>query len=121
MVVEGPTLASLFEEAARGLAELVLEEPSASEKTPAELVRIRAGDREALLVDWLNELIFLSETRARVYTHVRVIHVSNTELEATVAGVFPKTLRTAVKGATHHQLKVEGSAKGYTATVVLDV
>jgi SHS2 domain-containing protein len=119
--VEAPTLAGLFEEAARGMAELMLDAGVETAEEPGETVRIVAKDREALLVDWLNELVFLSETRKRIYTDVRVDVASDTVLEATVRGVFPETLGTAVKAATLHGLAIEESPGGYAATVVLDV
>jgi SHS2 domain-containing protein len=119
--LEAPTLAALFEEAAMGLAELMLEVASDTREEREQSVTVEARDREALLVAWLNELVFLSETRGRVYTEVRVHSVSDTRLEASVRGVFPEALRTAVKAATLHGLKVDESADGFTATVVLDV
>lgn len=119
--LEAPTLAALFEEAALGLAELMLEAPSGADEEPEQSVTVEARDCEALLVAWLNELVFLSETRGRVYTEARVHSVSDTRLEASVRGVFTETLRTAVKAATLHGLRVEQSARGFTATVVLDV
>jgi SHS2 domain-containing protein len=119
--VEAPTLPGLFEEAARGLAELMLERAMELGLNGAERVSLRAPDREALLVDWLNELIFLSETRQRIYTDVTVHRASDTELVATVRGVLPEALRTAVKAATLHDLRVVEAQGGYSATVVLDV
>lgn len=120
--IEAPTLAELFEQAARGLAELMLGTAPPSPATgEGETIAIRAGDREALLVDFLNELIFLSETQARIFTDVRVRRVSDTGLEAEVRGVVPEVARTVVKAATLHGLKVEDSPMGFAATVVLDV
>jgi SHS2 domain-containing protein len=119
--VEAPTLAMLFEEAARGLAELLLDEADETASASAETISIRAADRDGLLVDWLNELIFLSETRHRVYTEARVARISDTELEALVHGVVPKTIRTAVKAATLHALEIDVGPDGYFATVTLDV
>lgn len=118
--VESSTLAGIFEEAARALAELMMERSSGPADSE-EAVAIHAKDREALLVDWLNELIFLSETRHRIYGDVRVHRVSNTDLEATVRGAFPETLRTAVKAATLHGLEIEESTQGFSASLVLDV
>lgn len=119
--IEAPTLAGLFEEAAHGLAELMLGTAPASPVGRVERIAIQAGDREALLVDWLNELIFLAETRSRIYTDVRVHRASDTALEAEVRGVAPEVVRTLVKAATLHDLKVEASPLGFAATVVLDV
>lgn len=119
--VEAPNLAGLFEEAARGLAELMLDTAAADGAAPLETVAIRSLDKESLLVDWLNEIIFLSETRRRVYTEARVERISETELEAVVRGVVPETLRTAVKAATLHALEIQKTPEGYSATVTLDV
>jgi SHS2 domain-containing protein len=119
--IEAATLAGIFEQAARALAELMLGDAVGGAPDAEELVRIEAGDREALLVDWINELIFLSETRKRVYTDVTVTSVSDRRLEARVRGVFPAALRTAVKAATLHDLRIEQGVSGYSATIVLDV
>ena len=119
--VRATSLAGLFEEAARGLAELMMEVASPAGAEAAENVELHARDREALLVAWLNELIFLSETRRRVYTDVHVRRASDTALEATIRGVFPETLRTAVKAATLHGLVVENTPDGFVASLVLDV
>jgi SHS2 domain-containing protein len=119
--VEAPTLEGLFEEAARAMAELMLDTRPGPADEPPEAVSLVARDPEALLVDWLNELIFLSETRKRIYTDVRVQRATDTALEATVRGVLPETLGTAVKAATLHGLRITRSPQGYAATVVLDV
>jgi SHS2 domain-containing protein len=121
LVVEASSLAALFEEAARALAELVLEAGAGAADEPVKVVRLCAPDAAALLVDWLNELVYLSETEKRVYTDVRVTRATETELEATVRGVYPEIVRTAVKAATLHEVRVERGAHGYTASVVLDV
>jgi len=127
LCVAAPTLAGLFEQAGRALAELMLDSPAAAAtKGPepvelAERVHLRAPDRAMLLVDWLNELIFLSETRKRVYTEIHVESASDTALAASVRGVFPDVLRTAVKAATLHEVEVLVGSEGYTARVVLDV
>lgn len=119
--VEAPTLAALFEEAGLALAELMLDE-SGEPSPEAQKVSLDAVDRSALLVQWLNELIFLSETHKRVYTEIRVEVVSDTHLDATVRGVFPEVLRTAVKAATFHEVRVEQEPDGrFWARVVLDV
>jgi SHS2 domain-containing protein len=127
LCVAAPTLAGLFEQAGRALAELMLDStavPGAEgveRAEPAEPVHLRAPDRAMLLVDWLNELIFLSETRKRVYTEIHVESVSDTALAASVRGVFPDVLRTAVKAATLHEVEVLVGPGGCTAKVVLDV
>lgn len=126
LCVSGGTLADIFEEAGRALAELMLEGPPVAARGPAEEVHLVAPDRAALLVHWLNELVFLSETRKQVYVDFHVDSVSESALHATVRGVFPEVLRTAVKAATLHDVvfresvSADGSSS-YVAKVVLDV
>src|SRR5690242_12229426 len=102
--VEAPTPGDLFEEAARGLTELIAEVSATANVEHETTVVLRAHDREALLVDWLNELIFLFETRHLVYSDVHVRSMTDTVLEAVVRGAEPRVLRTAVKAATLHDL-----------------
>lgn len=115
------SLPRLFEEAARALAELMCAERARpmGESLP---VRVGAPDREALLVAWIDELLFLSETHKRVWDQANVEHLTDTDLLATVRGFEPAALRTQVKAATMHDLRIrETRAGGYEATVVLDV
>jgi SHS2 domain-containing protein len=76
---------------------------------------------DALLVDWLNELIFLSETRKRVFWEIEVNRATETEFAARLRGFEPRAIKTAVKAATLHGARVEKHDGGYRAGVVLDV
>ncbi len=115
------TLSGLFEEAARALSELMCAERGDPHGAPVP-VRIGAPDREALLAAWIDELVFLSETHKRVWAEARIEHLTDTHLLATVRGFEPAALRTQVKGATLHDLRIlETRAGSYDATVVLDV
>lgn len=115
------SLPELFVEAATALAELLLE-PGHGPATGTPIrCEVRAKDREALLVAWLNELIFRSETEKRVFTEFSVELPSEGELQATIRGVPTLELRTAVKAATFHGLSIAETPDGFSAKVVLDV
>ena len=121
MRVEAPTLADLFAQAGRALAELLVEPPGSDALREAESVTVEATDREALLAEWLNELIFRSEVRHRAFTDLRVTGITDRRIEARIAGVPIENPRVAVKAATLHGLHIQEHPGGYTATVVLDV
>ncbi|MGH2754231.1 MAG: archease [Actinomycetota bacterium] len=116
----GATLEELFEQAARGLFDILdAWHPGAGEDVRVEL---EPSDRAGALVDWLNELLFIQETRDIVFTDLRVGKVEG-GLDASVR-VRPRagTLEgTAVKAATWHQLEVEPDEAGWRARVYLDV
>jgi len=119
--IRGATMLALFEEAARALAELMLGEGPHGPVGHAERVEVRARDRETLLAAWIDELVFLSETKKRVWVEAKVNTLNDVELVGTVRGITPAAIRTAVKAATLHDLRVRLRGDGFEATVVLDV
>lgn len=108
--------AELFAEAAAALGELL----DAGPGEPVEReVRVAAHDRGALLVAWLEELLFLAETEGLVPEGAAVRIVPGS-LEGVVRGrrAAPRPL---VKAVTYHRLEVGQGDAGWHARVVLDV
>jgi SHS2 domain-containing protein len=118
--VWAPSLGALFEEAGRALGELMGEGATGAEGD-AEEVEVEALDRDALLVDWLNELVYRTEMRGRLYTEIRVDRIGGQYLFAWVRGrPFPEG-GVPVKAATYHGLSIEEGPRGFSAAVVVDV
>ena len=118
--LSAPTFGALLEEAGRALAELLADE-TPGELQAAERVELEDVDRVALLVHWLDELIFLSETRKRIYSDLRVLEAGERQVVAEVRGWPATRVRTQVKAATFHGLEVAAGPEGCSAEVVLDV
>ncbi len=114
------SLAELFAEAGRALAEAMAGAPPPPEGA-AERVSLRARDREALLVAWLGELLFLADRDHKIYGDVTIERVSDEELVAMVRGGPASGPRTHVRAATFHDLRVVEDADGFAATVMLEV
>jgi SHS2 domain-containing protein len=119
--LSAPTLAELFAEAGKALAELMAGDDPWTATGEPEPVAVDGRDCAALLVAFINELVYRSETRKRVYTEFRFELASERELRATIRGFSPSHLRTPVKAATLHRVRVERDERGYRAEVVLDV
>lgn len=119
--VRAPDLAGLFEQAARGMFSLMGADLSAIPVIQRR-VELSAADAEALLVDWLNELLYLREVHGEAYTAYEIHALTPTSLSATVRGrkVGPLSGRK-IKAATFHGLKIVETAEGVEATVVFDV
>jgi len=120
----GETEAAAFANAARALTS-VLVDPG--EVQPEEVVRIvcEAPDRETLLVDWLNALVYEMATRGMVFGDFRV-RLADGRLEAEAWGEPVDRVRHApaveIKGATYTALKVARDPNGFwTAECVIDV
>jgi SHS2 domain-containing protein len=108
----------VFEEAFAAMRELLSAE--VDEPVEPRSVRIEAGDRAALLADWLAELAFLAETEGLVPERLTSLELADGGLQAVIEGGRgdPPHL---VKAATYHRLALQRSGSRWRATVVLDV
>jgi SHS2 domain-containing protein len=84
-------------------------------------VRLSADDLPSLLVDWLEELVYLAENDGFVPERVVRMELAGAGVDALVGGqkLAPQTL---VKGVTYHRLEFAQNDGGdWRARVVLDV
>jgi len=118
--VRGCDLRELLENAARAMSALDEQGPGDG-PTVVHEVEVQGVDRETLLVNWLNEILYLEQTRAEVYDRFQVVEVGENQLRARLYG-RPSTDRiTHIKAATFHNLQVKQTSEGLEATVVVDV
>jgi SHS2 domain-containing protein len=119
--IEASSLPGLFEEAGRALAEVMRARPLEPPIAWSEEIVLRASDPEALLVEWLNELVLRSEVAKVVFREFEITHLHDGHLVAVIRGTRVAELRNPVKGATYHGLTFVEHAGRITATIVLDV
>ena len=84
-------------------------------------VEVEGIDYESLLVNWLNELLYLQDTRSEAYVDFEIHRLSRRRLQATVRGAQPEQIHTIIKAATYHDLSIHKSHGSYASTVVFDV
>jgi SHS2 domain-containing protein len=118
----GASLEAAFERATEGLAEIL----GALRPGPGEpvAVEVSAPDPGGLLVDWLNEVLWLREVREAWLAGVRVDRVADGTASGSVAlsSAGPAPDGTFVKAVTYHRLRVEpGPGGGWLIEVYLDV
>lgn len=119
--VWGRDLAELFANAAAGMFDLAVRAEPAAPIVAWREVRLTAPDLETLLVDWLNELLLLSEEHGEAYVSFQVSLPAPGELEARVGAIRAFARRRAVKAATFHNLTIQETPDGYRAVIVFDV
>ena len=124
LVAYGADMKQVFANAARGLFSLITELDAVSEKKKRD-IQVSAPDREALLVNWLNELIYLFEAKGILFSRFEITDLTDTGLKATAYGekinLAKHELKTQVKAATYHMLKIEQNDGGWKAQVIFDV
>jgi SHS2 domain-containing protein len=118
----GASLEEAFEQATFGLAEVLgALRPGAGDPVAVE---VSAGDPGGLLVDWLNEVLWLREVRQAAVAGVRVERVGDGVATGSVAlsSGGPPPDGTFVKAVTYHRLRVgPDPGGGWLAEVYLDV
>ncbi len=118
MEIEARSAEAVFVDALHALGELLADD-GGGEHVSRE-VAVDGHERAALLVQWLEELVFLAETEDLVPEDVARIELCDRGLVATVRCRRGRP-RHLVKGATYHRLAFERSGRGFRARVVLDV
>lgn len=119
--LRAPTLASLLVEAGRRLASVECRGTPPDETGAWREITVEAPDREALLVAWLNELIFLLDAEQWLPNKFEPVEVTPTRCRMRVRGEQKPGLSGQVKAATHHALAIHDLPDGLEARVVLDV
>jgi SHS2 domain-containing protein len=117
------TREELYEALGEGLA--TLQGAWFPDRGAERAVRVEATDPEALLVSWLDELLYLHEAKDAVFAGIAVDHVDDTSLSGRVR-MSPRGDRelegVGVKAATYHRVEVAREPDGaWTGRVYLDV
>jgi SHS2 domain-containing protein len=119
----GATVADAFAEAALALTSVVTD-PATVRPSIAIDVRCRAPDRELLLFEWLNALVYEMATRRMLFARFEVA-IEADELCARAFGEPVDRGRhcpaVEVKGATCTELRVRKEPDGWLAQCVVDV
>lgn len=116
----GQNLRELFVNAATSLFALQGSLTDASPTVTRE-VQIEGVDRETLLVNWLNELLYLQETQHETYDRFEIFDLSETQLRAQIHGKPRGKIEKVIKAATFHDLEIKQTNEGWEATIVVDV
>jgi SHS2 domain-containing protein len=88
-------------------------------------IEVEAPDREALLVTWLNYLLYLYDVDGFLGRFFEILELSEERLQARARGEAFDPERhvgkTAVKAATYHHLEITSRNHGWQATVIFDL
>jgi SHS2 domain-containing protein len=122
--VAAPDLSTLFREAAEGLVSMVVEDPPAQGFTRDLELSLASERLDWLFFDWLSELLYRIDSERLLLGAFRV-EASETEVRAAFEAMplDPERHRLLreVKAITYHGLRVERTASGWLAEVIVDI
>ena len=123
IIAHGADMSQAFANAAKGLFSLITELDNVQEVLYRD-IEITATDKESLLVEWLNELIYLFDVENIVFKRFDITELDNTRLKARSYGEkvdhSKHRLKTGVKAVTYHMLKID-KGDGYKVQVLFDI
>ena len=124
IIAYGADMREAFSNAAYGMFCLMADLEQVGEKTSRH-VEVEAGDREGLVVTWLNELLYLFDVERVIFRRFDILELTGTRLEADAYGeeADPSRhrLKSGVKAATYHMLKASEGGGRCSIRVIFDV
>ena len=128
--VRAAALEELLEDAARGLFSLLVANLDAVRPVEELRIEVSGDEREFLLLDWLNELLYAFATQGRLYAdfNVRIVYTEAGDPQSLIALARGEPINRdrhqldhEVKAITHHGLLCEPTAAGWLAEIILDI
>lgn len=116
----GADLQQLFASAARAMFDLQARGHLTGAGAVEREVEVQGFDRETLLVNWLNELLYLQERHGETYSEFNIGEISEKPLQAHIRGRRSPGATRMIKAVTFHGLEIKRAAEGWEATVVVD-
>lgn len=126
ILAHGITPSEAFSQAAKGMFSIVVDLESVEERE-ARTVEVEGPDIEALLVAWLDELIYVLDVEGTVFKSFLIHEMDGTHLKAICYGERLDSERhrfnIGPKAATYHMLEVveEPGSSRWKARVILDI
>ena len=122
--IRGESLAEIYINAAEAMTATMADRRRLRLKETRH-IEVEAPDREALLVSWLNYLLYLYDVEGFLGRLFEIVELREERLRATARGeIFDPErheAKTAVKAATYHHLEITPRNHSWQATVILDL
>jgi SHS2 domain-containing protein len=124
IVAYGADIKQVFANAALGLFNLMADLDDFKEDLQREL-ELSAEDVEVLLVEWLNELIYIFDVEHIIFKRFEIERLTSTQIKARCFGEKIKPgqhkLKREIKAATYHMLRISKEDGGYKVQVIFDI
>jgi SHS2 domain-containing protein len=120
--VRAPTLEALFSETFNALMQVMY--GTARKGGTIKEIKVESPDNESLLLDFLSEVLFVSEVESLVFFNAS-ISIHGSRLTAELSGEPFDPIRHAggseVKGISYSGLSIIHDANGYMLDIIFDV
>lgn len=120
--IQGKTLEELFQNSLSGLNHVLSGDGPRGSPVKTEALEISASSATDLLIDFLNEVLYLSNVNKAVYDRVKFSKFSNAELAAALDGFNLDGFAEDVKAVTYHGAEIKKDNAGhFEVEILLDI
>ena len=116
----GRTKEKLFLNMMKGMMESL--KPARIKKGEKRKIKINSPDLGALLVDFLSEVLYLTQVNKEIYTDVKFTKFTDKKIEGELIGQKVERFGEDIKAVTYHDLDIHQKEDGtWEATVLFDI
>ncbi len=125
----GKTKEELFLNALKGMSEVLRPEIKDKNQIKKNRIEINSIDLDNLLVDFLSEVLYLTQINKRIYNDIKFFKFSDpsnssgqAKLKGELSGYEIESFEEDIKAVTYHGLKIEKNKDGlYQAIILFDI
>ena len=124
IIAYGPDIEHLFANAAAGMASLIVDLDDIGDHLRRD-IELASDDDENLLVEWLNELLYIFDVEHILFKKIEVNKIHDATVKAVCFGDridFQRhRVKREIKAATYHMLTLSKEQNVYSAQVIFDI
>lgn len=121
--VEAESVEELFKAALEGMNSIIA--GAAAEGLPETLemrIYVESMDYTCLLVDFLSEVLLLTQSHYSIFSRIEIESLSSSRLEAVLHGSRAEGFEEDIKAVTYHEAEIVKNSQGnYESVVVFDI
>jgi len=127
IAVYGKNKREIFINAAKGMFEIIAGRNKTIKENFYDKIKLEADNLEGLLFAWLNELLYIGETRLVILNKFHIKELSDFQIKAEVGGMKinpPSTkIEKEIKAVTYHRLEIkkDGESGLWRAQIIFDI
>jgi len=127
LIAYGKNKEQVFINAAKGMFEIIAGGNKTLKENFYDKIKLEADNLEGLLFAWLNELLYIGETRLVILNKFQIKELSDFQIKAEVGGtkINPPSIKIEkeVKAVTYHRLEIKKDKESglWRAQVIFDI
>ena len=109
----------IFRGALEGMAYIIQPNISKNSNLRKEEIEVHSMDINALLVDFLNEVLAKSDIHNSIFDNIKIEKLTDDHIKGIIEGRNVKEFSEEIKAVTHHELNINQDKNGDWKVIIL--